>query len=72
MAASMLCMWVRSVEDYSKALKIVAPKRAKKQYAEEQLRKKLAYLEELEAEFSILAARLADLQSTYDKTMVTM
>lgn len=72
MAASMLCMWVRSVEDYSKALKIVAPKRQKKQYAEEQLRKKLAYLEELETEFNILAAKLADLQTTYDKTMVTM
>lgn len=71
-AASMLCMWVRSVEDYSKALKIVAPKRAKKAYAEEQLRKKLAYLEELEAEFNILAAKLAELQTTYDATMATM
>jgi dynein heavy chain, axonemal len=71
-AASMLCMWVRSVEDYSKALKIVAPKRAKKAYAEEQLRKKLAYLEELEAEFDILARKLAELQTTYDATMATM
>jgi dynein heavy chain len=65
-------LWVRSVEDYSKALKIVAPKRAKKQYAEEQLRKKLAYLEELETEFKALAAKLAELQTTYDSTMATM
>lgn len=71
-AASYLCLWVRSVEDYSKALKIVAPKRAKKQYAEEQLRKKLAYLEELENEFKALAAKLAELQTTYDSTMATM
>jgi len=50
----------------------VAPKRAKKQYAEEQLRKKLAYLEELENEFKVLAAKLADLTTTYDSTMATM
>jgi hypothetical protein len=65
-------LWVRSVEDYSKALKIVAPKRAKKAYAEEQLRKKLAYLEELETEFNALAAKLAELQNTYDSTMTMM
>jgi dynein heavy chain len=27
MAAGALCMWVRSLEDFSKALKVVAPKR---------------------------------------------
>jgi len=34
-------MWVRSIEDYSKALKIVAPKREKKRNAEEQLKQKM-------------------------------
>lgn len=34
-AAGALCLWVRSLEDYSKALKIVAPKRQRKAYAEE-------------------------------------
>lgn len=33
-AAGALCLWVRSVEDYAKALKIVAPKREKKAAAE--------------------------------------
>jgi dynein heavy chain len=42
MAAGALCMWVRSLEDYAKALKVVGPKRDKKAYAEEQLRKKIA------------------------------
>lgn len=46
-AASILCQWVKSIEDYSKALKIVAPKRAKKEYAMEQLKKKMEYLEDL-------------------------
>jgi hypothetical protein len=35
MAAGALCMWVRSLEDFSKALKVVAPKRQRKLYAEE-------------------------------------
>jgi dynein heavy chain, axonemal len=43
-AAGMLCLWVRSIEDYAKALKVVGPKREKKAYAEEQLRKKVEYL----------------------------
>jgi hypothetical protein len=34
-AAGALCMWVRSLEDYAKALKVVGPKRDKKAYAEE-------------------------------------
>lgn len=51
-------MWVRSLEDYSKALKVVAPKRAKKLHAEEQLRKKIEYLESLENEFQKLADKL--------------
>jgi hypothetical protein len=55
-------MWVRSLEDYSKALKVVAPKRQKKAYAEEQLKKKIAFLEDLEAEFKKLADRLAELE----------
>jgi dynein heavy chain len=41
-AAGALCIWVRSMEDYAKALKIVGPKRQKKQYAEEQLANKIA------------------------------
>lgn len=34
-AAGALCLWVRSLEDYSKALKVVAPKRARMAHAQE-------------------------------------
>ena len=40
LAAGALCAWVISLEDYAKALKVVAPKRAKKLYAVQQLEKK--------------------------------
>lgn len=46
-AAGALCQWVRSLEDYSKALKVVAPKRARMAHAQEQLAKKEAMLKEL-------------------------
>jgi len=72
MAAGALCMWVQSIEDYSKVLKVVAPKRARKAMAEEQLKKKIEFLENLEAEFQKLAARLADLQANFDKTNAEM
>lgn len=71
-AAGALCQWVRSLEDYSKALKVVAPKRQKKAYAEEQLRKKMAVLEGLEAEFQKLADKLAELEETYNRTTSDM
>jgi dynein heavy chain len=71
-AAGALCQWVRSLEDYAKALKVVAPKRAKKAYAEAQLAKKLAILQALEDEFAILAARLAELEETHQKTTAEM
>ena len=67
-AAGSLCLWVRSIEDYAKALKVVGPKREKKAYAEEQLRKKIEYLNKLESEFKELADRLAELDATFQKT----
>ena len=71
-AAACLCQWVRSIEDYSKALKIVAPKRAKKEYALEQLRKKIEYLKTLEDDFAKLAAMLADLENQFNTTTAKM
>ena len=72
MAAGALCMWVRSLEDYAKALKVVGPKRDKKAYAEEQLRKKIEYLQKLESEFKELAEKLAELDANYQKTTADM
>ncbi len=65
MAAGALCMWVRSLEDYAKALKIVGPKRDKKAYAEERLREKVEYLLKLETEYQLLAEKLAVLDAKY-------
>lgn len=67
-AAGALCMWVRSLEDYAKALKVVGPKRDKKQYAEEQLKKKIEYLQKLELEYKDLADKLAELDANYQVT----
>jgi len=67
-AAGALCQWVRSLEDYSKALKVVAPKRQRMKYAQEQLEKKEAMLNELQAEFQKLLDFLAELENTYNKT----
>jgi dynein heavy chain len=50
-AAGALCLWVRSLEDYSKALKVVAPKRAKKEHALAKLREAEEELAKLEGEF---------------------
>lgn len=71
-AAGKLCLWVRSIEDYAKALKVVGPKREKKAYAEEQLRKKIEYLMKLESDFKELADRLAELDATFKKTDAEM
>ena len=65
-------MWVRSLEDYAKALKVVGPKRDKKAYAEEQLRKKVEYLQKLEEEYQELADKLAELDANYKRTMADM
>lgn len=72
MAAGALCMWVRSLEDFSKALKVVAPKRQRKLYAEEQLKKKIEYLEALETEFNKLSKMLQDLEDTYNAKTAEM
>jgi len=67
-AAGALCCWVRSVEDYSKALKVVAPKRAKKLAAETKLAAAIAFLKSLEDEFQVTADALAELQEQYNAT----
>jgi len=71
-AAGKLCLWVRSIEDYAKALKVVGPKREKKAYAEEQLRKKIEYLTNLQNEFQVLADRLEELENIFQKTNAEM
>jgi len=68
LAAGALCLWVRSLESYAKALKIVKPKRAAKERAEEQLAKKVAYLNELQEKYRVLEENLKELKDTLQKT----
>ena len=67
-AAGALCVWVRSMEDYAKALKVVGPKRQKKQYAEEQLAKKIESLKKLEDTYKEVTDRLAELNNVFEET----
>ena len=67
-AAGALCLWVRSMEDYAKALKVVGPKRQKKQYAEEQLAKKIGELKNLEEEYTSVTDKLKELKNLLDET----
>lgn len=55
-AAGKLCMWVRSIEDYSKALREVQPKREKRDYALENLKKKEESLKSLTEQLATLMA----------------
>lgn len=61
LVAGALCSWVRAVEEYHKALKIVRPKIAKKEAAEAQLAELEAMLSAMQAEFAILAEKLKGL-----------
>ena len=55
------------MEDYAKALKVVGPKRQKKAFAEEQLAKKIEYLNKLEVSFKEVTDRLAELNATFEQ-----
>ena len=66
-AAGALWIWVRSMEDYAKALKVVCPKRQKKAFAEEQLAKKIEYLNKLEVSFKEVTDRLAELNTIFEQ-----
>jgi len=72
LAAGALCQWVRSLEDYSKALKVVAPKRARMAHAQEQLAKKEAMLRELTDELQKLMDKLNVLELEYNETTSKM
>lgn len=65
--AGILCGWVRSVEEYHKALQIVLPKRKKLEQAIKDLAEKKARLQRLEDEYSILAQELEQLDAEFEK-----
>ena len=65
--AGALCSWVKAVEEYHKALKIVRPKIAKKEAAMALFKQLEDQLKAMEDEFAILAAKLQELQASLKK-----
>ena len=65
--AGALCLWVRSVEEYNKALKIVIPKRKKKEAAEAHLAKLMQSLQEMQDEYKQLADILQKLEAEFSQ-----
>lgn len=70
--AGALCAWVRAVEEYHKALKVVRPKIKKKEDAEELVRNLEASLKAMEDEFAILSAKLKELRDSLASTTAEM
>mmetsp|Transcript_6338 Transcript_6338/g.7541 ORF Transcript_6338/g.7541 Transcript_6338/m.7541 type:complete len:277 (+) Transcript_6338:337-1167(+) len=70
--AGALCSWVRAVEEYHKALKIVRPKIKKKEDAEALVQQLEAQLKAMEDEFAILAAKLKELRDSLTVTTEEM
>ena len=65
MAAGVLCTWVKAIESFAKALKTVAPKRARVEYAEKRVADMLAQLKELQDEYEVLKAKLDELETLH-------
>lgn len=60
--AGSLAFWVRSIEDYHKALKVVRPKIAKRDAAAASLAALEAQLKKMQDEYELLAKMLKELQ----------
>lgn len=71
-AAGALCTWVRAIEDYAKCLKIVNPKREKKQIAEANLARMQQALAVYQEEYAVLEARLTELNRISNEKQAQM
>jgi dynein heavy chain len=65
--AEKLCIWVKAVEDYHKALKIVRPKQEKMRIAKEKLADLEASLNAMQAEFALLEKKLQELATDLER-----
>jgi dynein heavy chain len=59
-AAAALCTWVKAIEEYAQALKVVNPKKAKMEAAMAKVAEMVAALQELEDRYSVMMKRLAE------------
>jgi len=67
-AAEGLCKWILAMESYDQVAKVVAPKRAKLNEAEEKLRNTLALLNAKREEIEALEAKLGALKEQFNTT----
>jgi uncharacterized protein YlxW (UPF0749 family) len=68
--AAVLCVWVKAIEEYALAFKVVVPKREKKEAAEARVKVMEEELASMQAKLEKMQAELPDLQQNYDKLMV--
>ncbi|CAH0554837.1 unnamed protein product [Brassicogethes aeneus] len=68
-AAKSLCMWVIAIEKYARVWKIVGPKQARLDEAQESLREKQRLLAEAQAKLAEINATLAKLQLEYEEKL---
>jgi dynein heavy chain len=68
-AAAALCVWVKAIEEYAQALKVVVPKREKKEAAEAKVKAMEEELAAMQRQFDEMQAELDTLQKNYDTIM---
>lgn len=59
-AAAALCTWVKAIEEYAQALKVVNPKKAKMEAAMAKVAAMVEALQELEDKYASMTKRLAE------------
>jgi len=64
-ACAALCVWVKAVEEYAQALKVVLPKREKKEAAEAKVAAMEKMLAAMEAEYNAMMAEVEALEAEY-------
>ncbi|XP_049813740.1 dynein axonemal heavy chain 6 [Schistocerca nitens] len=64
-----ICMWVRAIDCYAKAYRIVQPKKAKLAAAEQELNQIMSVLREKQQALAAVEKQIADLEATYDRSV---
>ncbi|KAM7536598.1 hypothetical protein Aperf_G00000086397 [Anoplocephala perfoliata] len=68
-ACKSLCMWVRALEMYARAYRTVEPKRKRLEEANREMDVMVANLREKQAALKAIEDKIAELQTTYDKSV---
>ncbi|XP_049961962.1 dynein axonemal heavy chain 6-like [Schistocerca serialis cubense] len=64
-----ICMWVRAIDCYAKAYRVVQPKKAKLAAAEQELNQIMSVLREKQQALAAVEKQIADLEATYDRSV---